>query len=53
MPRQYARKLMVGERNPDYWFPYVIQVLGIDASQVVAMPAPITEPADTVASVLV
>ncbi|MEV0446197.1 hypothetical protein AB0I84_39760 [Streptomyces spectabilis] len=52
MSRQYARKLMVGERNPEYWLPYVIQVLGIDASQVGDMPAPIAEPADTVASVL-
>ncbi|WP_030372303.1 hypothetical protein [Streptomyces rimosus] len=29
MGRQYARKLMAGERNPTYWRPYVQQVLGL------------------------
>ncbi|TGB15549.1 tetratricopeptide repeat protein [Streptomyces sp. MZ04] len=52
MGRQYARKLMVGERNPDFWLPYLIQVLALDSPQVSEMTAPSAVPVDTVASVL-
>lgn len=52
MSRQYARKLMIGERNPDWWLPYVIQVLGLESEQVADIAEPIGPVVDTVASVL-
>ncbi|MBD0746014.1 transcriptional regulator [Streptomyces sp. CBMA152] len=52
MTRQYARKLLSGERNPDYWLPYVLQVLDLEAAQVSDMTEPSPPALDTVASVL-
>ncbi|WP_432138637.1 tetratricopeptide repeat protein [Streptomyces sp. bgisy154] len=52
MSRQYARKLLIGERGlGDLWFPAVIRVLGIDPHS--AGPAEYAAPSmDTVTSVL-
>ncbi|MEU1075192.1 MULTISPECIES: tetratricopeptide repeat protein [unclassified Streptomyces] len=52
MSRQYARKLMVGERTPDWWLPYVIQVLDLESEQVAQTTVSIDPVVDTVASVL-
>lgn len=52
MSRQYARKLLIGERVPgDLWFPAVTRVLGIEPDDTATTEH--TEPVmDTVASVL-
>lgn len=52
--RQYARRWMVGEREPKYWLPYVVQVLDLDleatgAAETAGFEAEVT---DTVASVI-
>ncbi|MET7852315.1 tetratricopeptide repeat protein [Streptomyces avermitilis] len=54
LQRQYARKWMVGERTPDYWWPYVASVLGLDPSaKAIRHPtASVAAHADTVASVI-
>lgn len=53
MSRQYARKLLAGERIPGgLWLPYVIKVLGLEVDQARDMTRPPPGSVDTVASVL-
>ncbi|WP_329155673.1 tetratricopeptide repeat protein (plasmid) [Streptomyces sp. NBC_01456] len=54
LQRQYARKWMTGERTPDYWWPHVAHVLGLepDARSVPQPPARAADRADTVDSVI-
>lgn len=54
LQRQYARKWMTGERTPDFWWPYVARVLGLDpgAKSVPQLPVCAPSHADTVASVI-
>ncbi|MEU1073642.1 MULTISPECIES: tetratricopeptide repeat protein [unclassified Streptomyces] len=53
MSRQYARKLLAGERLPgELWMPAVVSVLGIATDQVAEIPGPEPVYVDTVESVL-
>ncbi|WP_431043344.1 tetratricopeptide repeat protein [Streptomyces sp. P1-3] len=54
LDRQSVRRWMVGKRKPDYWLPFIVEVLDLDATLVRAGERAESEPvvADTVASVL-
>ncbi|MET9779026.1 tetratricopeptide repeat protein [Streptomyces sp. NPDC006367] len=54
LQRQYARKWMTGERTPEYWWPYIAQVLELDPNVHAIRQSPASAPihADSVASVI-
>ncbi|MFE9632874.1 hypothetical protein [Streptomyces sp. NPDC006463] len=54
LSRQYAHKWIVGDRTPDYWWPYVAAVLDLDIEAINASPSdgPTPPSADIVVSVL-
>ncbi|GHE56626.1 hypothetical protein GCM10018785_27440 [Streptomyces longispororuber] len=53
MSRQYARKLLAGERKPgELWLPAVARVLELPADHLARIPSPEPVTADTVESVL-
>lgn len=55
LDRQSVRRWMVGRRKPDYWLPYIVEVLDLDdvpSVQAAESPGPVPPVADTVASVI-
>ncbi|MCZ4096097.1 tetratricopeptide repeat protein [Streptomyces sp. H39-C1] len=54
LDRQSVRRWMVGKRKPDYWMPYIVDVLELDDHSVAApeYAEPGSAVADTVASVI-